>query len=48
MKKVDLQREGYDPSRVKDPLYFYDMTKSAFVPLDEKLYGDILEGRIRL
>ncbi len=34
LRKVDLQREGYDPARVRDPLFVRDAAASAYVPLD--------------
>jgi fatty-acyl-CoA synthase len=33
LRKVDLQREGYDLARVRDPLFVRDETASAYVPL---------------
>jgi len=33
LRKVDLQREGYDPRRVKDPLFVRDEQARAYVPL---------------
>ena len=33
LRKVDLKREGYDPRRVKDPLYVRDDHARAYVPL---------------
>lgn len=33
LRKVDLQREGYDPSRVRDPLYLRDENARAYRPL---------------
>ena len=34
LRKVDLQREGYDPARVADPLFVRDDAAQAYVPLD--------------
>jgi hypothetical protein len=42
-RKVDYQREGYDPSKVSDPLFFLD--GDQYVPLDRELYRKLLEGR---
>ncbi len=33
LRKFDLQREGYDPARVGDPLYVRDEQARAYVPL---------------
>jgi fatty-acyl-CoA synthase len=34
LRKVDLQREGYDPARVADPLFVRDDAARAYVALD--------------
>lgn len=47
MKKVDLQNDGYDLTKVSnDPLYFNEGKK--FVPLSQELYEQILNGTKRL
>ncbi len=33
LRKVDLQREGYDPALVADPLFIRDEAAAAYVPL---------------
>lgn len=47
-RKRDLVREGFDPSKVEDALYFRDDEEGRFVPLDDALYRRIVEGRARL
>jgi fatty-acyl-CoA synthase len=47
-KKLDLVAEGYDPSRISDPLYFNDWAMRAFVPLNKAHYDRINSGQIRL
>jgi fatty-acyl-CoA synthase len=47
-KKVDLLKDGFDPGRTSDPIYFSDPRSNAFVRLDEALFADINAGRIRL
>jgi len=46
-KKQDLMREGYDPTGIKDAIYFNDATLNAFVRVDEGLFGRIQSGKIR-
>lgn len=47
MKKVDLQNEGYDLTKVGDDLlYFNDGSK--FIPLDQELHKKITNGSKRL
>jgi fatty-acyl-CoA synthase len=47
-RKQALHGEGFDPARIRDPLYFDDPRAGAYVPLDAALYADIAAGRIRL
>jgi fatty-acyl-CoA synthase len=47
-KKIDLVRDGFDPSKVADPIYFNDAQAGAFVRLDPALYERIQAGQIRL
>jgi solute carrier family 27 fatty acid transporter 1/4 len=46
LKKLDLQAEGFNPCQIKDKMYF--LSGGQYVPLTEKLYEDIMSGRIRL
>ncbi len=47
-KKVDLKKQGFDPSQTADPLYFNDTRSGCFVPLDAPLYESLQSGKIRL
>jgi fatty-acyl-CoA synthase len=33
LRKVDLQREGYDPKRTADPLYVRDPKAATYIPV---------------
>jgi len=46
-RKQDLAQAGFDPSRIKDPLYFDDPRAQAYVPLDAALFAAISAGRLR-
>lgn len=48
LKKLDLQKEGYNPSTMKDPLYFLNPSTGTFVPLTSQLYDNIVSGKQRL
>lgn len=38
LRKIDLQREGYDPKRTTDPLFVRDVKAGTYVPVtDENL-----------
>jgi fatty-acyl-CoA synthase len=47
-RKIDLVREGFDPSLVRDPMFFNDPATHRYVPLDAATYGRIQSGEIRL
>jgi fatty-acyl-CoA synthase len=47
-RKVDLVKDGFDPGKISDPIYFADPQKNAFVPLDAALCQKINAGKIRL
>lgn len=46
--KADMARAGYDPADIRDPLYFNDRARGAFVRLDADFHGRIVSGAIRL
>jgi fatty-acyl-CoA synthase len=47
-RKQELQREGFDPARVRDPLYVADRASGTYVAIDAACYAAIGEGRTRL
>jgi fatty-acyl-CoA synthase len=47
-KKHDLMREGFDPRRIKDRLFFRDPGSGAYLPLDTATFSAISDGSIRL
>jgi fatty-acyl-CoA synthase len=47
-KKIDLVKQGFDPSLVGDPIYVDDPAAKAFVRLDAALYERIRAGQVRL
>ncbi|MEX0840204.1 MAG: long-chain-acyl-CoA synthetase [Parvibaculum sp.] len=46
-RKVELVKEGFDPSIVPDPVYFNCPVQKKYVPLDQGLYGRICAGEMR-
>ena len=44
LRKVDLQREGYDRALVGDPLYVRDDAAQAYLPLTSETLGRVLHG----
>ncbi|XP_066271893.1 long-chain fatty acid transport protein 2-like [Branchiostoma lanceolatum] len=47
-QKAALVKEGFDPTKVTDPLFVIDNAKKSYVPLDEKAYRRIVIGQARL
>lgn len=48
LRKVDLQKEGYDPNVIKDKLYYLDPKSNIYVHLGPTEYEKIISGQIRL
>lgn len=46
LKKLDLQKEGFDPSRIGDSL-FYMSASGKYSKLDEAAYEQIMNGALR-
>jgi fatty-acyl-CoA synthase len=46
-RKLDLVTDGFDPTVVRDPLYFHDRAQ-GFVPLTQPLHDRIVSGEQRL
>ena len=47
-RKVDLVHEGFDPSAIADPLYWFDPATQRYERLDAARYADISEDRVKL
>ena len=47
-RKVDLVKQGFDPSTIDDQLLFKDSKKGAYVEINPTLYKQILDGEFRL
>ena len=45
--KSNLQKEGFNPDLIKDPLYFLDPEKNKYVKITKKVYDDIEKGVYR-
>jgi fatty-acyl-CoA synthase len=48
VQKVALRQEGVDPSKVKDPLFFFDHDANKYVPMDMNVYARVVTGKARL
>jgi fatty-acyl-CoA synthase len=47
-RKIELMRDGFDPSKTDDPIYFYDGERGEYVPMTASLYERIHSGSLRL
>jgi fatty-acyl-CoA synthase len=46
-RKVELVKEGFDPSTISDPLYWYDSATGHYERLNAPRYADIVAGRVK-
>lgn len=46
LKKLDLQKEGFNPNTIDDSLYYLS-SAGKYITLDKAAYEDILNGRVR-
>ncbi|MEN6349697.1 MAG: hypothetical protein ABFD08_09930, partial [Syntrophomonas sp.] len=46
--KKQMQKEGFDPYLIKDPLYFYDTVQNAYLPLNNEKYQDIITHEMKI
>ncbi|HEX6866522.1 MAG TPA: long-chain-acyl-CoA synthetase, partial [Caulobacteraceae bacterium] len=47
-RKMDLVADGFDPSKVKDPIYFRDPTKGAYAKVTKANHAKIVEGGYKI
>ena len=47
IRKVALQREGFDPKEISDPLYYRDDSACSFLPLGPEVADRIRAGALR-
>ena len=44
IRKVDLQKQGFDPDAIADPLFVRDDAAGAYVPLTRERAAEIRSG----
>ena len=47
-KKVDLVKEGFDPNKISDQLYFSSMADAKYINLDKDLFSKINNQEVRV
>lgn len=45
--KTNLQKQGFDPKTIRDPLYFLHPRSKTFLKMTPELYDDIQGAKIR-
>ena len=48
LKKGDLAADGFDPSKISDPIYFRDNAKGTYVRLTPEIYAQVCSGQLKL
>jgi len=46
IKKISLQKEAYDLSKIKDPIYFWNSLENKYEKLTPSIYEDTKSGKI--
>ncbi|KAJ1136946.1 hypothetical protein NDU88_003359 [Pleurodeles waltl] len=46
--KMNLVKEGFDPSVIRDPLYFMDGKTACYVPMTHEIHDSIQQKRLKL
>ena len=47
-RKIELQKEGFDPSSIADPIYVRDAATGRYAELTTSRYDDICNGKMKL
>jgi fatty-acyl-CoA synthase len=47
-RKIELQKQGFDPSLISDPLYVRVASSAHYTRLTPELYRDICDGKVKL
>jgi len=47
-RKIELQKEGFDPAAISDPLYVRDAASGHYVALTPALHRDICDSKVKL
>jgi hypothetical protein len=46
-RKVELVREGYDPSKVSDPIYIIDNQNKTYIDLNDEKFEKIKNEKVK-
>ena len=48
LRKVDLVKEGFDPSTIPDPLYWFNSATGGYEPITAEAFAGIVSGNVKL
>ena len=46
--KINLRKEGYDISKIKDPLFFWDSSKNLYIKFKADYHQKLIKGKLRI
>jgi hypothetical protein len=46
--KINLQKEGFNPTLISEPLYRFDSSKMTYTPVDNRFYDHVVAGKSKL
>lgn len=46
--KTKLIEEGFDPNKIKDPVYFLDEKEKNYIPLTADIFNMVTSGKIKV
>lgn len=47
-QKTDLVKDGFNPSTVREPLYYLDRSTDEYKPLADEIYQEIINGQLAM
>ncbi|MFX1452874.1 MAG: AMP-binding protein, partial [Promethearchaeota archaeon] len=48
IKKFNLRKEGYNLELLQDPLFFWDSSVKKYVPFNNSIHKEILDGKLKM
>lgn len=48
MPKVTYRHQGFNPAIINDPLYFFDSKNLKYIPMNDRLYEELINGKLRI
>jgi len=48
LKKVDYRKDGFNPAKTSDKMFYLNAKQGGYLPIDEKSYEEIKLGKVRL